>query len=89
MGHLTLEIEQLNFGTSCKALVVCTGKLPKIYPAEVSQFLIQKYCNNYGPVSEISSTSEKSEQNEAYLKQILNNVFKHTGYSHLASFLKK
>lgn len=46
---MILEIEELVYGNSCKALLVSTGKLVKIDPIEISQYFIQNFCNSYGP----------------------------------------
>lgn len=35
-NELVIEIEQLVFGNSCKALLVCTGSLAKVCPTEVA-----------------------------------------------------
>lgn len=61
----------------------------KIYPNELTSYMVKNFCNNYGPISEKSSVSEKSEQDDAYLRQILNNVFHNSGYNILSKFLLK
>ena len=88
--ELSLEIEQLNFGNACKVLLVCTGSLCRISPVELSQLFISKFCNHYGPASCSSAkSSEKSDQDQAYLRQLLNNIFNLNGYRHFIKYLSK
>lgn len=94
-NELVLEIEQLMFGTSCKALLVSTGSLCKVHPQEVAAAFIQQCCNTYGTQSHSSQqaisakSSEKSEQDNSYLQQLLTNVFAITGFQNSLKFLSK
>jgi hypothetical protein len=43
-NQLVLEIEELVFGISCKALLISTGKLAKIQPSEMMHLFIDQFC---------------------------------------------
>lgn len=43
-NELVLEIEELQYGGYCKGLLVSTGRLAKVYPHEVCNFFVNKYC---------------------------------------------
>lgn len=68
VSDLIIEIEQLYYGDSCKALLICTGKLAKIDPKEIVNYFYNKFCSKY-------------DQSEEYLKIILNNIFTICGYN--------
>ena len=63
--QLVLEIEQLTYGNSCKALLVCTGSLAKVTSSELAQHFVSQCCNQYGPGSQHSGKS--SDQDQKYL----------------------
>jgi len=62
-NQLVLEIEQLTYGSSCKALLVSTGGLVNISASEITRYFISTFCNSYGPHSSGASvkSSEKSD----------------------------
>jgi hypothetical protein len=74
--ELTLEIEQLIYGDSCKAILVCTGELAKLETKEIAQHFYERYCNKY------------SHNDENYLKTILANIFKLCGYKNFIKYFK-
>ena len=58
-----IEIEQVNYGESCKGLLICTGELCRVDSKEIVTYFYNKYCNRY------------DMSDEGYLKALLNNIF--------------
>jgi len=62
-NELTLEIEQIYYGESCKALLVSCGELCKVDSREMVSYFISTFCNKY------------DQGDDSYLKALLNNIF--------------
>mmetsp|Transcript_37023 Transcript_37023/g.56771 ORF Transcript_37023/g.56771 Transcript_37023/m.56771 type:complete len:224 (-) Transcript_37023:837-1508(-) len=93
-GELFLEVEEFIFGNSCKAILVCTGKLARISHREVADYFSMMHCSNYTNISgsrsnKSMSSSQRSEQDEGYLKQLLANILKGSGYHHVSKHMAR
>jgi hypothetical protein len=90
---LAIELEQLYYGDSCKVLLVSTGQLAKIQPSEVVSAFIDQFCASLNAKNSshksVSISSEKSEQDQKYLHQILVNLCKLKGYGYLAAAISR